>query len=655
MIPVLLFISLFLPTGFEASSANLLVIQEPDSIQGNFIMRVDDIFRQTEFDISSTDRMSLRLNSRYFGFYGPQPQLYLDGIPFDSEFLGLIYSQHFPVSNSQIESISTASGPGLTNGQPYQTGRVNIQSSKTPEGLSLFYSGQIGHSGGEPGPWVYDPERVSPNIERFGPWLDGGISYGTDQWYAKGLVKYHNYLHVDPFVQNRIRSMRATEDSSGLLEADANTLLGLIEVGFNRNRFDIRARINQSRSDEFLFFQPLGREIPSAFSLAQYSLDFNYDIIEGRTFKALYQYTDKEVGYRRNRFEHDLDWNQQTQSALFSFSGISGYEFGTHLKQVVTKTGNSHNSKNVYTTVFLKNNYAINEELTVDTFVSALLNYGETAMSISTDLSYSAHDSYCVSLSWFYSQLPPQMSNPIDFQVMKGWTIYDQLQINSDLPDIINRTELTGISLNQRVMISGRSVIGLNIVYTNHISINIPNQQVQFDPDFNTMPGLYTLQNGEPGKRFGFNFNLLNRSNRNVTHSLRINHNRTISGTDAYRNYWASVSKTLIHYSLTLNPFQDLKIEPAIQYRSSSSWPEFEQIDGEQTRSFHTQYPASFYTLKNTLPSHFGFDLHAAKWFWEQRLRTSIQLKNILNKEFQTHPLGVREGFGFMARLEVRI
>src|SRR6056297_3175677 len=288
-----------------------------DSTEAGFILRSQDLFWQTGYHPVSLDRMSFMLDSHIYGRYGPSPDFYVDGIPFDPSIFGMTFTQLIPVPVHQLKQSSRLSerGSGVRDGKPYDSGIIELYSEPFKKGFSISATGQIGHNSGEPGPWAYDPERVTPNVERFGPWIDGTAGVRFGDWYAKGVLRTHSYVHVDEFLQNRIINLRILPETGELLGTEAEHTVGLVETGFDTGRLEIRLQGIKSKSDEFLFFQPVAREVPTAMESRQFSGMVNAKLGNGFGIQSLVQYRDRSLGYRLHRFSHNFDWNRESLMA----------------------------------------------------------------------------------------------------------------------------------------------------------------------------------------------------------------------------------------------------------------------------------------------------------------------------------------------------
>lgn len=633
-------------------------IAEPDSVISVQIMSTDDYFWQSGWNYSSVDRISLKLNTGDYGFYGPQPVFLLDGIPFDPSFFGVTYSQFFPVSYDQSQNIELKKGAGVAGGVSYQTGVMQIMSEQLKDGISVSGSAQYGHNSGEPGPWVFSPDFVSPNVERFGPWLNGGLSLKFGNWYAKSLLKYQIYKHIDEFVQLRlINSRQSPTENNVWLGVDAKTTLALAETGFDSQWVTLKFQGYHAESEDFLYFQPFAREVPAGFNIRQYSALANVQLHERMGLRTLYQYREQGLDYHMNRFEYDFDWQRQMHSArasLFFDSNRYSADLGGEWEQTEAKAAGLGEDNRIVSTLFLKQDIAISSFMRVDATAQLQMMDSEMAAQAGGALQFKLAPAWSMNTGVSYTELFPEMANPLEQQVQNGYYIFDHLGIPFSLPDQIENTKKLAYSNSHRFKISENTKIGLEFELIRHLSLNIPFQPAEYELQFSTLPGTFELFSGATGKRLHAGLNVSFTPVRNMDHRVAISANRTLDGDKNYKNYWDMVPEYLVQYSFDYRPFPDVNIMLNVQYRSAARWSEFENLDGELNRTFHVQYPFRFFEFSDTLPQHINIDLKLGKWFWEQRLRGVLLLKNLLNSDYQTHPLGVRERFGYMARAELR-
>ncbi len=655
LIPILLFL-LIKPSILMA--ANDIYFSENDSTVTPKISGVSDYVWQKGWNYASLDRMSMLTNSGDYGFYGPQAMFLLDGIPFDPSFFGVAYSQHFPLPYFLTSQIELKNGHGVLHGINYHAGLMNIQSESVKDGLSVFGSGQYGHNSGEPGPWVFDPDRVSPNVERFGPWINGGVSFKLGNWYAKGFLKFQEYKHVDEFVQLRmINSRRSPTDPSDWLGVDTRSLLRLAETGFTASWISVKVQAYQSESEDFLFFQPFAREIPAEFEVNQYSALSTIHFTPNVGIRGLFQYREQGLNYRLNRFDYNFDWKKEMNSirgSLFYLGDRFQADIGTEYELTdITAPGLSEYER-IITTIFVNQELQIVPQFLISATAQVQVSGDNTAHMAGGSFSIDPSSFWNMNLAGSYSELLPEVAHPLEHQVNSGYYIFDHLDIPFELPGQIKNTRKVSFSNHHQFTMGDMFSLGLSAEWMHHISMNIPFQAALYDLEFSTMPGNFSLLPEISGQRLIAGADVQFIPLRNMVHRAAITLQRTLGGDQEYETYWKMIPDFMVQYSIDYTPYSDVNLVLNLQYRSETTWNEFSNLDGELNRTFHVQYPFRFFEFSDTTPKHFNIDLKMGKWFWGQRLRGELVLKNLLNTNYQTHPLGIRERFGYMARVEMR-
>lgn len=644
--------------GYGAVPGDTLVTAGPDSISSNFVLRTGDLFWQSGWNYVSTDRMSVKVHTGYYGYEGPQPQVVLDGIPVDTQFMGVMYPQHLPVAYSDISKLETGSGPGVRNGISYQAGVLNIDTAPVKEGFSLNTFFYAGHQGGEPGPWVYDEEKISPNIERFGPGVDVSAVYKSGEWYGKGLLRYHNYDPMDLAMQLRIKNMRSFFDTGEFLDTHATTMLGMGEAGYRNEDVSFKARAAQSSSSEYLFFHPLGREIPTEFDLSRYTASVDYNFDEYWVFRTMFQKQEKEYGYRRNLQEFEFGYREDVSTFRLSFlmdTGNNRLDIGSEFKFLNAAGADSLDEGRRYATVFIDGGISVTPSTELDFTQKVIHRDPDMALESVLGLRQEIGRKWEASVRGFYSGILPETASPANVWTSVGYTLYDRLDVAAAVPDTLEKTRTVSLSSDHKIDISDRFSFHAGISWIRHLSFSVPWQPVQYDSLFNTSPGIYTLFENQSGERYELQAGFDHSPSPRFSHRFRFGAHETISGDPAYTQYWEKIPSRFLQYSLHLKPFRDLEIDIKTEYRPETQWDEFDAVEGRQTRSFHEQYPLSFLTMRSRTPEHVDIDFRVAKWFWKQKFRALLMMKNLLNNDSFSHPLGVREGFNFMARFELRL
>lgn len=629
-----------------------------DSIKTEMVLRSEDLLWNTGWNFFSIDRMSYKVNTGYYGYYGPQPTYLLDGIPFDPTFFGMNFSQLLPVSFNQIQDIQPNNGIGTYKGVGYSSGVLSIRSIPLKDGFSVFASGQYGHNSDEPGPWVFDEQQVTPNVERFGPWADAGASLKLGNWYAKGLVRMHTYLNINPHVQTRMKNLVGIPEQGEWPDAEAITYVGLVETGVQSKSVDFRIRGIRSESEEFLYFQPFTREIPTGFTTEQYSGHGSFLLSDSFGVRAMAQYQNKATEYRRNRFEQEFDWSQTSKTgrtSIYLDTENFRFDIGSEYKEIETEASGLTNGNQQYIDLFLDQNVDITSWFRFGSYSAFTIHENEKPVRVKAFLEFDLLRGWATAFEGSYSELLPEISNPVDEWISSGYDLMDRLDAYAFVPNDISNTRMFTLSNRHELRFSNQVRFQLRAEYLQHLNFHVPFQDARYYLQLSTVPGAYFLFEDQGGQRLRFSLNGAIHWSDSFNQTIGFYGNRTLEGDHAYKSYWKTVPEYLVRHSTIVTPYPDLEMRLNVQYQTKTVWDEFRRLEGRLNRTFHPQFPYRLFTYSNEVPSGVNIDLILSKWFWKQKIRAVFMLSNLFNQKYRTHPIGSQEGFGYMLRLELSI
>lgn len=408
--------------------------EQQDSLQSSTLINPNDLLHTIpDWDVATTDGFTYRVNSGLYGFYGPQPTTYLDGMPVDFSFFNWQNMNMLPLSMEKVTSISYSSAPQVYNQGIAGAGYLNVHTVRPDSGFNAHGSFTLGNQIEDPGPSSYDSTKVTPNIDRRGPHYLGELSYLGSHWYAKAQLSLRQHQPTNLNNHHRIASYSFVD---GVYYPIKNTINnGLAEVGYSSAKWKLRTRALYSENEEYLFFQPFGREVPGITGYKQLALQgsrsFQYWNIKGR-----YIGHEKTIDYRINNKDYNFDWNQLTHS--FSLSGHfdkQGLQFGSGviLEYADTRGLQLENDQFIGTffgdvTIPLHPDHSLHGDLNVD--VATL----ETATSASLGSSHELTSDWKLSTDLSYDELLYYRQQNSSYWVKRGYNIYDQLGIGQSIP-----------------------------------------------------------------------------------------------------------------------------------------------------------------------------------------------------------------------------
>lgn len=636
---------------FNATNSELIGVVESDSTEAKTIIRTEDLMDWAGLEYISFDRLSFSAYSPRYGYMGRQPEFMIDGIPLDADFFGITNPTHLPAAPISYRRISLHRD--MLSGRE----RISINTKAVEEGWAVSGAAAISNETGEPGPWVYDPNRVTPNVERFGPGLDIEAAYGKNGYYGKGLFRFHRHMNSNLSIQSRMKNMLYFPAEDIGLQVEARSKSGMAESGFRNENTHLRARALFAESDDFLFLRQLGREVPSAPSLRQYSLagDFN---IRNLYVQSHLQHQGKRIDFRRNQFEHRFGWSENT-TTLHSYARYqkNGHFAGAGVtfRAIDTDAPGIEESLRYFGDLFIDGGYYINDAVHLAASTKVTIHEKSPGLYSHLGIEVKASPVWKTEFSAGYEALPFQFSNPMEDLILRGYNLQSQFGIPFvNIPPTGN-TSLFEFASNNIFTISDLLEFNAGAKIIRHRAFHIPHQPVEYNLALHTLPGTYRLFENENGSRIQLSAGMDHQPSEKFYHQLKSTFSATLKGSEMYSNFWEQAPRLWILYTADFSPYPDLDLRAQARYRSATAWHEFDNLDGELFRSFYEHFRFSYGTFTSSPPAHLNIDISAAKWFWHQRLRAVVMVKNLLNRDYYPHPLAVREGFTFALKAEVRL
>jgi len=620
---------------------------QPDSLSKVAgLLRPNDFFKENpRWNNASTDQFTHLLDGGLYGYYGPQPKILVDGIPIDADFFGWQNLNTLPLFVDNVRQATSRFTPQVYKNTLASAGLIDFKTAVVDTGFSISSTLYVGNETGDPGPFVFDSLRTTPNIDRWGP--DGSIflSYKKGNWYSKGLFSFRIHQPTDLILNQRIQitaSDLGINDEFVNYKEQITTKSGLLETAYKANNWNIKARGIYGEATDYLFLQPFGREIPAKTTYSQFALKGQYQagnwILNGEFIAH-----NKSIGRRFPLHTFIFDWDQTTytfsSSALFKAQNFS-VEPGLIYERLKTRAPGINQPFNDLVTLFLDSRISLGRRAAIDLHTNLDYDEDQFAETIQLDVPVSLTEHWEVTPSFLYTELLPLRQNSFAFWVGRGYTFADALGISIDEPLESFRNESLRFKIANKVTVSENFALLFEQQLTRHNALNVPWQIVRENEFVDTLPGTFTATS-EEGERLSLvaqiDHSLLPLFHQQLTFQLQ----HTLTGTDRYKEYSNQIPGTKISYQFDVFPVPNLSLSLKTIYRTSTEWAEFEALDGvEYTLPSGIPIRDFSGTFDTDTPAFVNLNISVRKWFWNRHVSTQFSLKNVFNEEVRTHTLG---------------
>lgn len=645
--------------GQEAGGGELFTAAEDTSEEWRkapFAIRPGDLLRlEARWNLASPDLFTGWVDGGLYGFYGPPPQVFLDGMEVDVAFFGWQNLNMLPLSMEASSGLQSGFRPGVRNGTRIASGYLDFRSARADSGWRAWAGAYLGNESGDPGPWVYDSSRVTPNVDRWGPDGSARISYAGGGWYlnATGVLREHQ--PTDVASMRRLNNQRYIPETATFHPIKISAGGTLLESGYRDERWSMRTRFLYSRSADFLFLQPFGREVPADNRYGQ----FGAEVVRrtGRwELSGRYIHDRKTAAYRTNINDYDLDWSAVTHklavSPAWRGNGLQ-LKPGVIVRRIRPSGRGLEGDAVTAATLSLEGTIAAGKQADIYFHGTADREGGKKSHSVSLGSRFRLFSFLAADVRLYHEELLFRRQNAFAWWSGRGWRFPAGNPVFQPGDRKYLNSSLDGIELEHRYRISKKVQVEIGHRWIRHSHLNIPWQRVLPEESYDVRPGHFGIT-GQQGSRMTNRFSLSHRESA-WSQDLTLVVHRTTGGYARYRDYFAQVPSTRIQYAFRWQVAPATLLSLQLRYRSESHWREYEEVEGREYRSLVPFYPRQTGTIAARVPGWADLGLSARKWFWDRRLSLQLSLENVLDTEIRMHPIGAEKSTVLHVRAAIHL
>lgn len=657
-----------------ASSEKYVLTEEV--IQNSGLTRVGDIFLLLDnWRASTIDGYDWKAGANGLSpFQGQSWTLMLDGQKVDIDVFGTNNLNLLPVTLDQIDSLVVVSHPQLHSGEFADRGLIHIYTHRPQGGMSFRAALMGGNETGDPGPYRYTP-LSSPNVDGIGPDASYtlGIAYG--KWYALGNFATQIHFFQDPAMRERNTQILQLPSSNTYIDDSPSRRsrgiqsipgrFGFDEVfpGMRKVATSLKTGIQTDvgRLDAFfgysharryfLFFQPLGREIPVDNDYLHTGATGSLSLSPRLSVLCRLKYASNKIDEYPNALGADFDWERQVLSlnAEGDFDrGSLQVTAGGLLRRASLNThfeldDDSYDFGRVYGSV----GYDISDQMRQRLSLSGSFSSGEHAGNASLTNHLRVNARHALSLQLSYSERLFEEDNSLWYWAARGYDVLDSLSVGYTINGDIGKSSLLASDLEWRMEIFNDCTGGLAVSYRHFGDAYFERQAFAFDSSSCSFSSPVVVETGKGGEVFGVHLSADMTTPGFLQHHVFYNYQAAMTGDDVFKNVWESVPRHRMGYRFTYSPSSVFRVWGMLSHLSSATWKDYSGIDGKtcvSTLSSDTYYAS--------VKSSTVLDLQLQRWFWHRRIRGDFICRNVWNEELQYHPIGASFDLTFYLQLK---
>ncbi|MCJ7552694.1 MAG: hypothetical protein MUO34_02310, partial [Ignavibacteriaceae bacterium] len=235
------------------------------------------------------------------------------------------------------------------------------------------------------------------------------------------------------------------------------------------------------------------------------------------------------------------------------------------------------------------------------------------------------------------------IQNSLDYRIRKGYTFLNNVgyqTYNYDSKAIQN-----SLSVNYSYLPDERTFLSAGLNITNYTKLDYLLNDFIYNVDDRIIENIQTdFFNSVKGTEGELYFSLSNRIFKDLEQKFYYRYKFSLTGDKIFKQALKRIPAHKIFYSIYYKAYKDLLISLTLNYLSSSEWIEYRNIESPED-DLYLQKPRSCFLINCAV----------TKKFWNEKIKLSAMIQNLLNSRIQYHPVGGTFDLTFYLKAEASL
>jgi hypothetical protein len=570
----------------------------------------------------------------------PRWLVLVDGQRMELDLLGVASLARLPVPLETIERVDVVRTAALAAGELATAGVIHVHTREPRPGVSAAGWATTGSEIGDPGPFAFTP-LATPNVDRIGNDASGRLAYRGNRWFVDAGLQVGKHNSTDPAIADRYLAASREEG-----RARSTVLAPVARLGIRLPASRHTLSLRHSRAREFLPLEPVAGELAVTERYSHLGLDGTVDVDGSKSLRYYAAWTNNRAEERRAALPTAFAWQAVTLTA--------GAEATTPVRSAKVIVGaRARHVRADAAQPIDRDRLTIGSlygELVLDPArvggfaVSAELSTSEGEVGVATAVRNrwrtGRHTTIDVSAS--YARPVHASDNSIWAWTDRGYSLLRETGVAAAISGPVSRPSRLALDLGATAALTAWSRIRLEGFWRRHDDLTLMERTLGFNPVDASFSGPADVVTDAEGQVAGGFVTAEARGDR-LTVRIGYAHQRPIAGDARFRSGQATLPRHKLRSTIEVTPAAGLEVWSLLEYRSATSWREFEPVEAQTGGLYRSRVPASV-----------GLDVAIQKWLWKRRLRTHLGFKNVFGSTIRYHPAGATAGPRMYVQFEAR-
>ncbi len=597
------------------------------------------LYLADKWNFYSIDGYERELSANSLSSYQQQNFIVMiDGQRVDDKVFDVQNINQLPLSIDQVDYVVLINTPQIYDGEYTANGLIDIHTKKPAKGLSAFGYQGVGDQTGDPGPYAFTKYK-SPNVDKMGLYLSGGVGLSENNWYLKASTKTEQNFETDGEVNNRVSNLYPNYNKAYMYSTYYKFNINVL--GGNQ-----QIMLSNTRHYDFFFFKPYGDEVPvyRYFKHLGFSGSIKPENNLGIKYSVIYSLN--EIGQWDNKLNLDFNWQQINYRAKLEGNYYTDNLFLTFGGGYKNLTGKSPENS-FMRTLELENLYGgIDYKLSNDFIQSfglfTVKSGNNTAIKSYLRNYWNLGTPGYIKSSYNFSERLFQEDPNYWYWYTQGYSFKAPENFAPIIYGKIGTSKLFSADISYGINLTGTLSFQAAINYRHFSNYYVEEQPYQYFENQSSFYAPVEIFTNSNLKIFGGNAGIEYKLIPGLTQKFYYGYEKDFWGSELFKDIWQEFPVNKISYEINFKPSPDFGIWAKVNYASATTWIDYKYADNQSAAKYKMKVLPLFIT---------NFSIQ--KWFWHRRIWANVLFRNIFDQSERYMPIGVSNTLRFYFQVQV--
>lgn len=523
--------------------------------------------------------------------------------------------------------------------------QIHIFTKENIEKLSISGKFDVGNETGDPGPYKYT-KYYSPNVDRVGFYNESNVALKLHNLELNCSFIDEEITYTDFAIRKRIHGMT----SEGYGSVERNSIFA--SCGYLLKNNNLKLSFFQNKNEhEFLFFAPLGREVP--INNTSYQTTFSFENLVSKNICGNVTYYEHLIETIKNPENISIDLLEKNWNGSVDLNNKNNrFQIRNRLKFEMNKLSFFKNENQIEENIFgissnIKKIWSNCYETSIA--VNLIKNEKEWHQKFQLLNEMKFKKNYFARLSFTYEHFDSKYKKNAWNYLIDDGELFEEKRIEIIDDTESRKSKIFNSSLELRKNYRS-GFCRFQCKFSKQKNILFTEQDFALQKNYACFSDDLKITDNNEGILSEVSIEIEKKSFYKWNQNFYARYIYLIESNELFKNKFKERPQLTINYSVLYSYYNDFVIHNQIRWEAETEWNEYRRISG-MTIEGKNILPV---ILEHKINDKFIWNSVITKKFWKKQIFSSLIIRNVLNNKINYHPIGASFDLTFFIKISYK-